>query len=116
MTKAVRERWPHTPKLSGQPAAKGASDNDPGVQVYGPSFEIRVDMARTIHGVVNEAATGKPVPNAMVFTSSAGGYPGYATTDDLGHYRIVRQESLERLWLGGTASGRCPAARCGEGI
>jgi hypothetical protein len=98
VTKAVRARWPHTPNHEGQPLAKAVPDRNPGVQVYGPTFDLRVDPARTVSGVVRDAATGRPVQGALVYITSNGS-SGSATTDDRGHYRINRQDGTERLQL-----------------
>jgi RNA polymerase sigma factor (sigma-70 family) len=96
VTKAVRARWPHTPSPDGPTAGKAAPDRNPGVQVYGPTFDLRVDTAGTIHGVVRDAMTGRPVQGAMVFIAYDG---SSATSDDRGHYRIVRRDGSNRLRL-----------------
>jgi RNA polymerase sigma factor (sigma-70 family) len=98
VTKAVRERWPHTPKAPGAVIAKAAAGQEAGVQVYGPTFELRVDSARTIAGVVREAMTGRPVPNTTVYVLS-GGYSGLAKTDERGHYRIIGEGASKSLRL-----------------
>ncbi len=94
VTKAVRARWPHTPGPRGPVMAKAAPE--PGVQVYGPTFDLRVDPARTVSGVVRDAKTGRPVKGALVFIAPHG--PA-ATSDERGHYRIIRGAGLDRLWL-----------------
>jgi RNA polymerase sigma factor (sigma-70 family) len=94
VTKVVRARWPHAPRPVGPPAAKAAPD--PGVQVYGPTFDLRADPARTVSGVVSDAKTGRPVKGAMVFIAPHG---PVATSDERGHYRIIRGDGLDRLWL-----------------
>ena len=55
------------PDPGGPTAAKAAPDRNPGVQVYGPTFDLRVDPAGTISGVVRDATTGRPVQGAMVY-------------------------------------------------
>ena len=92
VTKAVRARWPHTPSPDGPTAGKAAPDRNPGVQVYGPTFDLRVDSAGTISGVVRDATTGRPVQGAMVYIPHGGS--GGATSDDQGHYRIIRQDGV----------------------
>jgi RNA polymerase sigma factor (sigma-70 family) len=99
VTEAVRARWPHKPKPDAGPFGKGAPEQNPGVQVYGPAFDLRVDPARTFSGVVREAATGQPIKGVLVYYSSDNGYSASATTDDHGQYRIIRQDGLDQLWL-----------------
>ncbi len=96
VTKAVRARWPHTPGPNGPTAGKAAPDRNPGVQVYGPTFDLRVDPAGTISGFVREAKTGRPVQGAMVYIPHAG---SGATSDEQGHYRIIRQDGVNGLRL-----------------
>jgi hypothetical protein len=98
VTRAIRDRWPHKPESINQRFGKAARKQDPGVQVYGPSFDLRVDRAHTFSGVVREADTGRPVKGAQVYYSQDG-YSGGATTDDEGRYRIIRQDDLDHLWL-----------------
>jgi hypothetical protein len=98
VTKAVRERWPHTPKAPDAVIAKAAAGQEAGVQIYGPAFDLRVDPARTIAGVVREAKTGRPVPKTTVYVVS-GGYSGLAKTDERGHYRIIGEGATKRLRL-----------------
>jgi RNA polymerase sigma factor (sigma-70 family) len=81
ITKAVRARWPHTRKLDGPAAANAAPDPNPGVQVYGPTFDLRVDPARTVRGVVRDAMTGRPVKGGFVYIPYNG---AGATSDDRG--------------------------------
>jgi hypothetical protein len=98
VTKAVRDRWPHTPKAPAAVIAKAAPGQEAGVQVYGPTFDLRIDPARTIAGIVREALTGRPVPNTTVYILS-GGYSGLAKTDERGHYRIIEEGAIKRLRL-----------------
>ncbi len=113
VTKAVRARWPHTPKPDGDAAAKAASDPNPGVQVYGPTFDLRVDPARTVRGFVRDAMTGRPVKGAFVYIPYNG---AGATSDDRGVYRVIRPDGLDRFRLVAQTPSGAPLLGTARGV
>jgi hypothetical protein len=101
VTKAVRERFPHVPRSYADQMAKAAPRENPGVRVFGPTFELRVDPAATLHGIVRDSVSGRPVPRAIVYimSSASNASVGGTKSDDRGEYRIIRQEKLDRFWI-----------------
>ena len=94
LTQSIRVRFPRTRReLDGYfyPPRKEATKGDPGVLLFGSSATIEVDPARTVAGVVRDAATGEPVAGLQIKTADAFG-AGHATTDSEGHYRLLRAE------------------------
>jgi beta-lactamase regulating signal transducer with metallopeptidase domain len=96
----VRAKYPRTPRPKGYfyPARSDAPEGDQGVLLFGPSPTIEVDPARTVAGVVRDAATGKPVAGLRVTVDDALG-AGSATTDGHGRYRLLRAEADKSIVL-----------------
>ncbi len=90
---AIRAKYPRTlrePDGYFYPQRE-ASHGDPGVLLFGPSPTVEVDPARTLSGLVRDAATGKPIPDLEVMVVDAFG-AGAARTDRHGRYRLLRAE------------------------
>lgn len=115
VTEAVRARWPHVPepaRTGPAPAKDAAPRGEPGVQVYGPTFEIKADLEPTVHGVVREAATGRPVPGAWISIGPGGawGCTKTVTSDTTGSLAPAAPAACASLW--GPLRARRSSGRC----
>ena len=114
-TQAIRTKWPRARRPHGYfwpewqslpdggesvsvfgPFPKIEPEGDQGVLLFGPSPTIEVDPARTIAGVVRDAATGEPIAGVRINTTDRLG-GGVATTDRHGRYRLLRVEKQSSI-------------------
>jgi hypothetical protein len=100
-TAAVRARFPHTYRPHGYfyPDRKEWPDGEEGALLFDPSPTIEVDPARTVTGIVRDAQTGEPIPDARLVASNEESYPMSEFTDREGRYNIVRGDDSPTFWL-----------------
>ena len=92
-TRAIRTKYPRTPRTGGYfyPPRASAPEGDQGVRIFGPSATIDVDPARTVSGVVRDETTGEPIAGHRMGIATGSGYASSAT-DSRGRYRILHDD------------------------
>lgn len=107
VTRTVRARWPRVPSRDGPPVAAGKTDapvgrkgQEPAVLLFGPTVELAVDPSRTVSGIVRDARTGRPLPNASIWVRSDPNNGVAGRTDAQGRYHLQRTEKSDRIVVG----------------
>ena len=104
VTAAVRARWPHTGQdRTARKWPRPRPTANPGVQVYGPTFDLRVDPAPTIAGRVRDAMSGRPVrgPSCIYSSNGSRAAPRPMTTGTTG-------SSARMAWTASGSAARPP--------
>jgi hypothetical protein len=88
---AIVRQWVGTREGKTNFQAMGSSVKEANMQILGSTFELTASPARSVTGVVRDAATHQPIPNVHVRTLYAR-IDASAVTDKEGHYRLTGLE------------------------
>jgi RNA polymerase sigma factor (sigma-70 family) len=102
LTVINRAKFDPGPINAAAEASRRDSPSRPNLTVYGPEVQVVAERAKTVEGIVIDAATKKPIAGATVSD-----YASPVRTDAEGRFKIssLRKAKQYSLWVGGPADG-----------